>query len=90
MPVLDFFLDKNPLIKFNFHSQSYVVTLSFNRIMARLKENQANPDRKPNDFLNHYLDEQAQNEQVDVGMVLGWLLVNVRIGANRLKTGFPL
>ena len=49
-----------------------------NRIMARMAENEAHPGSRPNDFLNHYLEEYDQSEQVDFSQVLGWLMVNVR------------
>lgn len=45
--------------------------------MARLSKNAGDSSTGQKDFLKSYLDEHAQSEQVDVGQVLGWLLLNV-------------
>lgn len=79
IPSLDFFFDKNPLSKIRLSSQSPAVTTSFNRIVARMSESDGVSSITQNDFLNQYLKEKAQSEQVDVGQVLGWLLLNVRV-----------
>lgn len=45
--------------------------------MACLSENDGDSSTGQKCFLNNYLKEYAQSEQVDVGQVLGWLLLNV-------------
>ena len=52
--------------------------------MARLSKGAGDSSTEQNDFLKNYLDEYAQSEQVDVGQVLGWLLLNVCDHPSRL------
>jgi hypothetical protein len=75
IPPLDGFLDKNPWFKFGSISQSPAVKFAFSRIMERMSRVDGQGQR---DFLDHYLKEKAQDETIDMGQVLGWLLANVR------------
>lgn len=49
--------------------------------MARMSRSDGHSSTGPPDFLDHYLKEHGQGEQVDVGQVLGNLLLNVRFRA---------
>jgi hypothetical protein len=71
-------VDKNPLVKLGSYSQSAGVKFSLNRIIARMSKTDGHSSTRQNDFLDHYLEEKSKDENIDVGQVLGWLLLNVR------------
>ena len=52
--------------------------------MARLSKSDGDSSVRKTDFLGQYLQEYSQSEQVDVGQVLGWLLLNVRLVSRSL------
>jgi hypothetical protein len=69
-------LVKNPLFPFSWLSQSPTVKLAFSRIMERISSTDGR--KRQSDFLDHYLNEKALDETIDIGRVMGWLLTNVR------------
>jgi hypothetical protein len=71
-------LDKNPWFTFGSLSHSPAVKIAFSRIMKRMSRADGHASKGQRDFLDHYLKEKAQDETIDVGRVLGWLLSNVR------------
>lgn len=77
IPSLDWFVDKNSVVKLGNYSQSAMVKISLDRIVARMSKTDGHLSTSQNDFLDHYLEEKAKDESIDVGQVLGWLLLNV-------------
>jgi cytochrome P450 len=82
MPVLDKFLDKNPVYRIGPPTFGAVTALGLGHLMARMKGEDNHDPAKP-DFLDRYLEAQQQYpEVVDVYRILSYLLVNIAAGAD--------
>ncbi|KAL6856416.1 cytochrome P450 [Trichoderma novae-zelandiae] len=81
-PVLDKFLDKNPIMRIGPPAFGAVTGICLEHLMARMKGEHGHDQSKP-DFLDRYLEAQQQNpEVVDVYRILSYMLVNVAAGAD--------
>ncbi|KAH8169991.1 cytochrome p450 domain-containing protein [Sarocladium implicatum] len=81
-PVLDKFLDKNPVFRIGPPTFGAITNLGLGRLMGRMKGEDKHDPSKP-DFLDRYLEAQQQHpEVVDVYRILSYILVNLAAGAD--------
>lgn len=82
VPVLDKFLDKNPVVRIGPPTFGAITNLGLGHLMGRMKGVDNHDPAKP-DFLDRYLEAQQQHpEVVDVYRILSYLLVNIAAGAD--------
>ncbi|KAH8666577.1 cytochrome P450 [Xylariales sp. PMI_506] len=83
MPVLDFLLDKNPIMRIGPPNLGNVTRIASEHMTARLQGKDKNFDPKVPDFLQFFIDAKAAHpEAVDEGVIMGYLLVNLLAGAD--------
>lgn len=81
-PILDKFLDKNPIFRIGPPTFGAITNLGLGRLMARMNGEDKHDPSKP-DFLDRYLEAQKQDpEVVDVYRILSYILVNLAAGAD--------
>lgn len=82
IPVLDKFLDKNPVYRIGPPTFGAITNLGLGHLMGRMKGVDNHDAAKP-DFLDRYLEAQQQYpEVVDVYRILSYVLVNLAAGAD--------
>ncbi|KAK7942479.1 Cytochrome P450 monooxygenase vrtE [Apiospora aurea] len=83
IPILDFFLDKNPVMRVGPPNLGNITGISLQHLIARLQGKDANFDPNVPDFLQHFIDTKQTNpDLVDDGIIMGYLLVNLLAGAD--------
>ena len=82
IPILDFFLDKNPIIRMGPPSFSFITQLSIKFLQARLTGEDQHDPSKP-DFLDKFLEaKKTHPDIVDDLMVISYFLINMIAGAD--------
>lgn len=82
IPFLDFLLDKNPVLRIGPPSLGNVTRIAFEHMIARLQGKDVNFNSNVPDFLQHFLDARDTYPDLDDGMIMGFLLVNLLAGAD--------
>lgn len=82
IPILDFWLDKNPVFRMGPPSFSFITQLSIKFLQARLTGEDKHDPLKP-DFLDKFLEtKKTHPDIVDDFMVISYLLINMIAGAD--------
>ncbi|KAI7762998.1 hypothetical protein LZL87_011141 [Fusarium oxysporum] len=83
MPFLDWFLNKNPMVRIGPPDMSHVTHFSIAQLQRRLEQQEQHKSSKEPDFLDHFIDGMKSNpDSVDAKLVLNFLLANVLAGAD--------
>ncbi|KAK3318887.1 cytochrome P450 [Apodospora peruviana] len=83
MPFLDYWLDKNPIVRIGPANLTNVTRIAFESLMARIQGKDANYDPKTHDYLQYFIESKKKNpELVDDGTIMEYLLVNLIAGAD--------
>ncbi|KAK8068802.1 Cytochrome P450 monooxygenase vrtE [Apiospora phragmitis] len=83
IPILDFLLDKNPVMRVGPPNLGNITRISLEHLIARLQGKDANFDPEMPEFLQHFVDtKQTSPDLVDDGIIMGYLLVNLLAGAD--------
>ncbi|KAK8878771.1 cytochrome P450 monooxygenase [Apiospora arundinis] len=83
IPLLDFLLDKNPVMRIGPPNLGNITRISLQHLIARLQGKDPNFDPKVPDFLQHFVDTKHTSlDLVDDGIIMGYLLVNLLAGAD--------
>ncbi|KAJ0119047.1 hypothetical protein J7T55_013282 [Diaporthe amygdali] len=82
-PVLDNFLDKNPVYRIGPPTYSNIASLAVNLLTDRLTGKDGHDATNNTDFMDHYIEAQKQYPDiVDNTMVISYVLVNLAAGAD--------
>ncbi|KAF9887541.1 hypothetical protein FE257_010119 [Aspergillus nanangensis] len=84
LPILDHFLDKNPVYRIGPPSFGNITTISIQHLMRRLQARaQDNYQCINHDFLEKFIDAKAQYpDVVDDGQIISYLMINMIAGAD--------
>ncbi|KAK4031758.1 cytochrome P450 [Parachaetomium inaequale] len=83
MPWLDYWLDKNPVVRVGPPNLTNVMRIALESLIARLQGKDANYGPKAPDYLQHYIGtKETHPDLVDDGMIIGFLLVNLLAGVD--------
>ncbi|KAM0335135.1 hypothetical protein ACHAQA_000175 [Verticillium albo-atrum] len=83
MPLLDFLLDKNPVMRIGPPNLGNITKISLDRLIARLQGKDTKFDPKVPDFLQRFIDsKETHPDLVNDGVIMGYLLVNLLAGAD--------
>lgn len=82
VPALDFFLDKNPVLRIGPPTFTNLARVSVEGFVARLQGKDTDFDPKTPDFLQHFIDAKAEFPDVDDGTIIGYVMVSVIAGGD--------
>ncbi|KAH9908569.1 cytochrome P450 [Xylariomycetidae sp. FL2044] len=83
MPFLDFWLDKNPVIRLGPPNLDTVARMAVEALVPRLKGEDTNFDPQNPDFLQYFIDSKTTYpEVVDDMTIINYLLLNLIAGAD--------
>ena len=82
IPALDYFLDKNPVVRIGPPTFTNLARVSVEGFVNRLQGKDADFDPKTPDFLQHFIDAKAEFPHVDDGTIIGYVMVSVIAGGD--------
>lgn len=83
IPVLDYWLDKNPIMHIGPPGFNTVAALSVKHLTDRYQGNDKSyHDPAKPDFLDRFIEAKAADPEVDDSQIVSWLLINLIAGAD--------
>ncbi|PNP59645.1 hypothetical protein FNYG_14855 [Fusarium nygamai] len=83
IPFLDWFLNKNPIVRIGPPDMSHVTHFAITQLQRRLEQREQDKYLEEPDFLDYFIDGMKNNPgSVDAKLVLNFLLGNILAGAD--------
>ncbi|KAK4213314.1 cytochrome P450 [Rhypophila decipiens] len=83
MPWLDYWLDKNPVVRVGPPNLVHVTRVAFESLVSRLQGKDANFDAKKPDYLQYFIEsKETHPDLVNDTTVMGYIMINLIAGAD--------
>lgn len=83
LPSLDYWLDKNPVVRIGPRNLVHVTQVAFESLISRIQGKDANFDPKKLDYMHYFIESKKTHpDLVDDATVMGYIMVNLVAGAD--------